>query len=802
MIRNFLKIALRNIAKEKFYSFINILGLTIGITAALFVVIYITDEVSYDRFHTKIDRMYRLWISGKIGGQEFKGTWISPPVAHTFKDEIPEVAEACRLYKMDEILLKYEKNAFSENLVYYADSNFFQFFSFKLIQGDPSTVLNEPNSIVLTRSMAKKYFGNETGVGKVISVFNDKIDYKVTGIAEDPPENSHFDFNALLAMSSYGFSKSTSWTSNSFKAYLILYPGSDPEEVAKKMRDVTVAHVGPELQQYMGLSFKEFEEQGGRYGYFIQPVKDIHLHSHLDGELKPNSDISYMYIFGAIGIFILLIACINFMNMSTARSAGRSKEVGLRKTLGSMKGHLIFQFLSESIIYSLFAMILAIVAFYLLMPSFNQLSGKELNTKILLDIPITASLLGITLLTGLLAGSYPAFYLTSFRVSEVLKGSLKAGVKSKWIRAILVTLQFSISIILIICTSIVYRQLQFVQNKNLGFDKENVMVVQNTDRLGNSRQAFKNAIIRQSGIVSASYSDYVFPGVNNTTVFRDPEAGDVDHLMGAYFGDYDQVQTMGFQIVKGRNFSRDIPSDSSGILINEAAVKEYGWDDPLGKELLYYGSDVPVRLRVVGILKDFNFESLRNQVRPISMRLLNNGNQMTIRIKMENPRDAVKLVENHWKELAPDEPFEYNFLDQRFDDLYRSEQRLGGLFTMFTGIAIFIACLGLFGLAAFIAEQRTKEIGIRKAMGASTIGITTLLSKEFAKFVIIAFLVAIIPSYLVMTDWLQGFTYRISLDPLIFMTGGFIAFIIAIATVSYQSLKAASTNPATSLRYE
>ena len=802
MFRNFFKIAFRNILKEKFYSFINILGLTIGITGALFVIIYITDELSYDRFHSRIDQMYRIYLVGKIAGQEFKGTWTSPPVALTFADEIPEVQEACRINLINDIIFRYEEKVFTENEVFYADSNFFQFFDFQLLQGDPGTALKEPNSIVLTQSLARKYFGEELALGKVISVGNDKSLYKVTGICAETPHNSHFYFTSLLSMSSMDFSRSTSWTSNSFQSYLMLHPGSDLEEVQAKMREITKKYVGPELQQFMGVSYDEFEEQGGLYGYFIQPVQDIHLRSHLDGELQPTSDISYLYIFGAIGLFILLIACINFMNMSTARSAGRAKEVGLRKTLGSMKSQLILQFLSESVIYALLAMVLAILSFFLLLPSFNLVSGKVLDYHILMKPWMFFTLVAITLLSGLIAGSYPAFYLTAFRAAETLKGNLKAGVKSGWIRATLVTVQFAISIILIICTSIVYRQLMFTRQTNLGFNKDRVLVIQNTGRLENNRQAFKNALVKESGIIASSYSNYVIPGVNNTSIFRDPAGGDVDHLMGTYLGDYDHLRAMGYELAEGRNFSKDIPADSSAVLLNQAAVRELGWDDPLGKDLIFYGGDDPEPLHVIGILKDFHFESLREHIRPMAIRLLNVANQMTVRFNLKNPGEAIDLVESNWSELAPDEPFEYTFLDEKFDALYRAEQRLGTLFTLFTVVAIFIACLGLFGLAAFVAEQRTKEIGIRKAMGASTLNITTLLSREFTRFILYAFLIAIAPSYLLMTNWLEGFAYRVNLDPGTFFLGGLIAFLIALLTVIYQALKAAYINPATSLRYE
>ncbi|MDN5205259.1 ABC transporter permease [Fulvivirgaceae bacterium BMA10] len=801
MFKNYIKVGIRNILKQKFYAAINILGLSIGIAAAMFIVFYVADELTYDQFHQKIDRMHRVGLHGKLGGQEVYVTSTCPPLAHTMMDEIPEVEATCRLWEWDNVVMKYEDLAFTEEDILLTDSNFFDFYSFRLLEGNPKTALKEPRSIVMTSSVARKYFGDETGLGKLITVGNDGDTYTVTGIVQDPPGNSHFKFNFLFSMSSSDFGSSEQWLSNSLHTYFIVREGSEMNNVQTKLDDMVVKYVGPEIQQFMGISLQKFLDQDGAYGYLIDRVEDIHLNSRLEGELEPPGDIANVYLFIAIGLFILLIASINFMNLSTARSAGRTREVGMRKTFGSFRSQLIGQFLIESIIYSIIALVLALIIVGTLMPQFNLLSGKELELNILLNTWMILGTLGLTILVGVLAGSYPAFYLTHFKVTEILKGKVARGMKGGGIRGILVVLQFGMSIFLIIFTIIVYRQLQYTQNKNLGFDKEQVLVVYNASRLENNRDAFKNELSNQNMITDVSYSNSVIPGVNNTTVFRKAGAEE-DHIIGVYFGDYEHVNTMGFQLLDGRNFSRDFPTDSSAILINEATVKELGWTNPINEELISFNGDEPEKLKVIGVLKDFNFESLRNTVRPLIIRLGTRGNLITVKLNTGEVKEAVNLIETKWKEFAANEPFEYEFMDQNFDEMYRTEQRMGKLFAVFTVIAIFVACLGLFGLAAYTAEQRTREIGVRKALGASGFNIVTLLSKEFMKFVAISFILAVGPAWYFIDKWLEGFVYRVSIGAGIFIISGLLALIIALLTVSYQSIKASRVNPASTLKYE
>jgi len=802
MIRNYFKVALRNILKQKFYSLINILGLTIGIVATLFIILYVTDELSFDRFNSNIERMYRVGLNGRLAGQEVHVNYTPPPLATAMVNEVPGVEQSLRIWEWGDVVIRYEDKVFTEDLIFHADSNFFKFFSFQLLEGDPVTALKEPNSIVLSESMANKFFGDGEKLGRIITFSNDNKAMKVTGVIQDPPHNSHFKYNYLVSFSSNDFGKSDQWLSNSLHTYFIVQEDTNPDNVLASLNSNLIPkYVGPQIQQFLGMSLEKFIEQDGAYGYFINPVKDIHLFSDVDGELEPPGDIAYIYIFSAIGLFILIIAAINFMNLSTAKSSGRAREVGMRKTLGSLKSQLIGQFLFESMIYSVIAVFLAVIFVAFLLPQFNLIAGKDVVFGQLADPAMIVGVIGLTLLIGFLAGSYPAFYLTRFKVTDVFKGSAAKGTKSGLIRGVLVVLQFAISILLIICTFLVYNQLQYTQNKNLGFDKEKVLVISNADRLGNNRQAFKDALQNDVNIIAASYSNNVIPGVNNTTIFRKPESEE-DHIIGVYYADHEHIDVMGFSVIAGRNFSRDFPSDSSAMLVNEAVVKEMGWQNPIGEKLISFNGPKPSEITVVGVLKDYNFESLRANIRPILILLGNFGNDMTVRYKLDDPKEAIKLIESKWREVAPEEPFEFTFLDERFDELYRSEQRLGVLFTIFTGLAIFIACLGLFGLAAFTAEQRTKEIGIRKAMGASSFSIVRLLSTEFVNFILVAFILSIYPAYYFISGWLENFAYRIEINWLVFLLSGILALFVALLTVSIQSVKASHLNPANTLRYE
>lgn len=804
MLRNYLNVAIRNILKHKFFSFINIIGMTIGITACLLIVIYINDELSYDRFHAQADRIYQVGLHGRIAGQDIYTTTTCPPMAGAFMSDIPEIESATRLKQTYGLSVKYEDNKFTQDQVFYADSNFFQFFSFRLLQGDAGTVLKEPNSVVVTEAMATKYFGEENPVGKLMVMGQDQTTFKVTGVAQDPPQNSHFRFEMLLSAATDASMKSDVWLNNFMYNYFMLKPNTRIEDVTPKFNGLVEKYVGPEVERFLSTTLKDLRAKGDEWGYFATALTDIHLRSTANDSITPPGNMAYLYFFGSIGIFIIAIACINFMNLATARSAGRAKEVGLRKTLGSMRAQMIWQFLAESGLYSGLAVALALVACYFVLPAFNQLSGKMLTMGVIATPVFIAGLVGLILIVGVVAGSYPAFYLTSFNAVEVLKGKVRAGMKTKGIRSMLVVFQFGLSIFLIIFTLVVYQQLSYMQEANLGMDKNNVLVIQSTDRLGTNKEAFRNALRQEKVVQQVSYTNNAFPGVNNTTVFR-VSGSDQDHIMGIYSADYEHMDVIRFTLKEGRYFSRDFPSDSSAIILNEAAVREFGFEKPIGEEILFFdgggGPGNATKLKVVGVIKDFNFESFKAQVRPLSVRLRSNDRTLLVRYS-GNPRETVSKVEDLWKRMAPNEPLDYSFLDDNFDELFRVEQRMGDIFTVFSGLAIFIASLGLFALAAFTSEQRAKEIGIRKVMGASVISITVLLSKEFTRLVLFAFVPAGLVGWYVANQWLEGFAYRVTVSPVIILASGFAALVLAWVTVSYQSIKAAVANPAETLRSE
>ena len=800
MFQNYFKVAVRNILKHKFYSILNISGLAFGLTACFLIGLYIFDELSFDKFHKDYENIYCVALHGKIAGQEIHTASSCPPLSQEMVNKIPGVEQAIRVNRWGNVVMKYEDKAFTETKALLVDSNFFDFFSFQLIEGDTKTALKEPNTMVITKESAVRYFGNQTAIGQLIVVGNDNKAFKVTGVVKEAPANSQIQFDMLLSSESDENMKSNGWTNNGLYTYFRKNPKTTLESIDVKLRDFVVEHVAPELEQGYGISFKEFEKQGGIYAYYSYSLASSHLYQvELNDGISPASDVKYVYIMGAVGIFILLIACINFMNLSTARSASRAKEVGLRKTLGSVRSKLIVQFLSESFVYTFVSMVLAIAGVYLLLPAFNLLSAKALVFDTMLTPIMLSTVIGIFLIVSLLAGSYPAFYLTSFNPVDVLKGKVKSGMKSKGVRSALVVVQFTISIFLIISTMVVYNQLSYLQEKNIGLDKQNVLILRNTSRLANNMDAFKESLNNQVGI-KASYTNNVFPGVNNTTVFR--TAGtDQDRILGTYYADYDHLDVLKIELAEGRNFSKEFPSDSTACLINEAAMKELGWTDPLNQKLVNYNAEKAFDMQVIGMVKDFNFESFKSKVRPLVIQLTKKSNNMLIRY--DGPaKDAISKVEEQWKKIAANEPFEYAFLDQNFDELFREEQKLGELFTVMTGIAIFVACLGLLGLASFTAEQRTKEIGIRKVMGATVSSVSTLLSKEFMLLVGISFVVATGFAWYAMESWLNTFAYRIELGVGVFLIGGIIAASIAWLTVSFHFIKAARSNPSDSLRYE
>lgn len=804
MFKNYLKTTINNIKKHRFFSIINILGLSIGIASSLFVTLHVIDEFSYDHFNDKGDRIYRVTIDGKLGDQVLGGSTTTAKLANTLRNEVAPVENATNVMGWGSTSLLYEDKKFIERKAIVVDSSFLQVFTYPLLHGNPTTALDEPNSIVLTEDLAIKYFGSTNeAFGKLMVVDGAEISFKVTGVAENVPDNSHLKFTALLSRQSFPEQDEQHWLNDNVQTYFVLKDNATIAQVDDQLEVLIQKYVSPLLKQFMGIDINEFRESGrGDYNLRTQALYDIHLYGIVDNELDPQGDISYIYILLAIGVFLLAIASINFMNLSTAKSANRAKEVGLRKTMGATRGQLIGQFLTESMVFSVLSAVLALLLVYMFLPSYNLLTGKFLVIDSIFEPGMLAIIAGIVLIVGVLAGSYPAFYLTSFEVIDVIKGKLNAGSKNKSIRGVLVTFQFWISIVLIISTAVVYQQLEYAQSKKIGIDKDQVFYVVNAFRLKNDMAAFKTALERIPEIQSLSYTRTRFPNMNSNSVYK-AKGGESEHRLAIVQTDYDLQKVMGFKMVEGRYFSPDFITDSLAIIVNEATVAEMGWKNPLEEALVdrdFDGNEV--LLPVIGVMKDFSFESVKNEIRPIMFRLTGPAGHLAIRFNGADYEKIIPKAEKEWDKLVPNEPFEYEFMAAEFDAMFRSEQRLMKLFTLLTGLAIFIAALGLFGLTAFTAEQRTKEIGIRKALGASVWQINTLLTKEFTKLVLVAFILAIYPVYYLMNGWLDNFAFRIAMGIWVFVMGGVVSFVISWLTVSFQAQKVARANPMDALKYE
>jgi putative ABC transport system permease protein len=802
MIKNYLKTALRIMLRQKAYSAINVIGLSVGIAATLMILIYITDELSYDKMHKDGDRIYRVSISGRLQGNEFDGANSPAPVAEAMQKEIPEIEEVVRFGMWRTMPISYGEKAFTEKRMLIADSNFFKFFNFEIIKGNPDEFLKGTNKLVITESMAKRYFGNEDPIGKILLRGADKTAGEVVGLVKDPPSNSHITFDVVLSGQSWDYMKNDEWTSNNLYTYFKVHRGADLDAVKKKLDALVVKNAGAELERYLGYTYKQFVEAGNRYGLFFTPLLDIHLRSHLSEEITPNGNIQYLYIFGVIAAFIILIACINFMNLSTARSANRAKEVGVRKTIGAIRERLILQFLSESLLYSVLSTIVALAIIALTLDSFNLLSGKQLNFSIFSNPLIVAGLAVFTIIIGCLAGSYPAFYLTAFKPTEVLKGKIRSGFRNSALRNVLVVFQFIISIALIFGSLVVYKQLHYMQEKNLGFEKENVVSLLHTFALGKNSQAFKNEIASNPSFKGASFANQLPPNIGWNSAFR-KGGSDQDFLLYIYEVDHDHLQTMRYEMTEGRFYSKEFKSDTAAIILNESAYNAMGFKNLDEATVVTYRNATPRPLKVIGVLKDFNFQSLRDNIKPMAVLLGSEPNyEMAIRLAAGNKQEQIETLEKIYKKYASGSPFEYSFLDQNFDALFRAEQRMSQIILVFTILAIGIACLGLFGLAAYTAEQRAKEISIRKVMGASVSQLMVLMSKDFTILVMVAFVVATPIAWYFADTWLQGFANRISIDYTVVIISGIASFVIALLTISYQSLRAAKENPVNAMRSE
>jgi len=807
MFKNYVKIALRNFLKHKGFSFISIFGLAIGVACCLLIVLFVLDEISYDQHHKKADQIYRVGIRGFVNNTLFHGVVTCSPMAQTLVNEFPEVTAATRLRNFGFPVFRYEDKVFSEEKVFWVDQSFFDVFTISFIKGDPKTALAQPNTIVLTRSMALKYFGDEDPIGKSLNADKQR-DYLVTGVVEDVPHNSHFHYDFLASLVTYDDSRSPIWVSNNYYTYFVLQEGASPEALEAKLAELVKKYVGPQIQAAVGITLEQFFASGGEWGYFIQPLTGIHLHSHLDFELEPNGDIAYVYIFSIIALGILLIACINFVNLATARGANRAREVGIRKTVGSNRGQLIQQFLSETTIMSFFAVLLALLAVQFLLPFFNNITGKELAVPYLQNVFTIPFLLGLVLFIGMLAGTYPAFFLASFDPVVVLKTEMSGRSKKSNMRNVLVVFQFTVSIVLIVGTVIVSQQLRYIQNRNLGFNKEQVVVVKKTDDIGNQVPAFRQELLKSPNVINATNTNNLIGNEFGNSAYKLAGAtGEETHLLWTYVTDPYFVETYQVKMATGRYYEEGRQTDQQSAVINEAAVKDLGLTDPLGKQIVAIAPtpDQSLTFTIIGVMKNFHFKSLHYKIAPLIVHLFGpegRGRYVSVRVRSENIRETIAFLENTWRKFASNQAFEYEFFDDHFAKIYQAEERTGQIFFSFSLLAIIIASLGLFGLATFVAEQRTKEIGIRKVLGATETGIVFLLSKQFTKWVVLSNLFAWPVAYYFMQKWLQRFAYQASISVWSFLLAFIVVLFLALLTVSYQTVKAAKSNPVELLRYE
>jgi putative ABC transport system permease protein len=768
------------------------------------ILLFINHELSFDKFHEKADRTYRLYISGNFGDNIIKSSKTAAPIKDALEQDISEVEHVTRLLQTIRPVVRYFENSFVEEDFFYTDSSFFDTFTVKFIHGNPKSALNKPNALVITQEMAQKYFGKLNPIGMVISV--NQFEMEVTAVTEKMPSNSHFQYNFLASITTMGVDKWRSWLSSNLFTYVVLKPNVKPEDINQKVNDLTLKYLGPEVQQVMGVDLNAFEEMGNSFGFFFEPIIDIHLRSNLDHQLSQGGSIAYIYFFSTIAVFLLLIACINFMNMATAKYTNRAKEVGVRKVVGSTKSNLIFQFLVESIIVSFIAVIIAMTMVELVLPLFNNLAGKDMSLSYFTSWTVLPSLLVFGLIVGVIAGSYPAFFLSSFKPIKVLKGQVSSGVKGVRFRGALVVIQFAITITLFISTFVVNSQLTYFKSRNLGFEKEGVLVLKRTHTLGDKHTAFREEILKSTDLVNASFCDAI-PGYdfNGTTISL--EGRPMEEMVHTGFIRVDEYyfETLGIGLESGRFFSSDFGTDNETIVINEKLAELCGLKDPIGKRLMvpFLTGDKLIPAEIIGIVPNVFYESLHREVRGMTYaKETGVGWLMAIRFNSQDIGQTIKFIESKWNEFNPNQPFLYSFLDNDLNQLYKEEERTSKIFSIFSILAIFIACLGLLGMASFTAEKRTKEIGIRKVLGATNQSIFVLLSKQVVLLVLIASFFAIPASWLVMKNWLSNFAYRIDMELWMYVLGVIIAFLIAILTISFQAIRVALQNPINSLKYE
>ena len=817
MWKNFVRVTLRSLSKNKAFNAINIAGLAIGLASAIFIILYIISETSYDKFNKRSADIYRLYVDGKMTGEEFKGAWNSPVTGPTLYEEIPEIENFCRFdFQSNQLIWVNPDNKFLEDRIMLADSSFFEVFSIKLLEGDPATCLDEPQTILLTESKAAQYFPEGDPIGKSIAMDSESNLFRVTGVVEDAPRTSHFIYDFIVSYSSDERSRATFWLSNWMMTYILVTPGTDQDQLNSKIRASVLENIRAQLQQFMGITPEEFEEAGNSYGILTQPLLDIHLDQEIDvpnGDgYRPIGNRTYLVIFGVIAFFILVIASINFMNLSTARSLSRAKEVSLRKVVGSDRKQLIKQFLFESVFLSLVSLVIALVLVVVLIKPFNNLVGMNLELGDISRWYMVSSFALLAILVGLLSGSYPSFVLASFKPIFALKGNASTKNGTTVLRNILVIVQFSISIIIIAGTLVIYWQFRYMTNKDLGFDKEQLVVLERLHPLDKQIQAFKEELCSHSSILTATNSTAYLGATNNNSTFAiKGRPVEESAMLFVYYTDEDFMETYRFPLATpdSRFLSRDFPGDSSACLINEATVRKYALKDPLNTIFIEPSDQgFDKERRVIGVVSDHHFSSLKDEIGAQIIMLKPQSwdwhGYITLRIAggRENIEAAMAHVDKTWKAFTNDEPLQYFFLDEQLENYYAEEKRTGIITLIFSILAIFIASLGLFGLTLYNSQKRIREIGLRKVLGATEGNVIAVISKSVGYAVGISILIAMPVAYFMMQDWLRGFPYNVGFQPLLFLMAAMLAIIIAMVTVTITALKAARINPAMALHYE
>ncbi len=816
MLGNYLKIAFRNLRRNKLYSFINVVGLAMGIACAVLIFLWVRNETSYDDFFKDTASMYRVNWSYLWNGAEGIGPTTPPPLAAKLTEEVPEIASTIRIYPAPPDIGRYGGKLFNEERIFGVDSNFFDFFSFRFSAGDPRTALSSPNSVVLTASTARRYFGGESPVGKMLELGDKRWEinrpydnlFLVTGVVEDPPENSHLQFDMLTSISSYPSVAffNWSWVWMQVVTYARVPDPTMISAVEAKAK-IVVAKYAPAAFRRVGFSYDELIKSGGRWDFVLQPLNDVYLgSSQIGNRLGPIGNRSYVLSFSLIAAFILLIACVNFMNLSTARAEKRAKEVGVRKSLGSSRESLFAQFMTESVVHSLLALPLALFFVELCLGPFTTLVGKPIHFRLFDPIWQIPVLIGLSMCLGVFAGSYPGLYLSAIRPVQIFREGPGGRIGGRRLRGFLTIFQFAIGIGLIVCTLLVHEQVRFVNNADLGFKKENLIVVSNVNSpLGTQLDAFRAKVATLPHVVEASITSGVPPNSGFADYYKVQGKGDEQLMLISYMVDENFMSTLGITLDAGRGFQKEDPSDANGVILNETAVKQFGIRDPIGKTINYPSKGT---YTILGVAKDFNFQDLHAPVMPFG--LFHRSSQsysipasyIVLRVNGQDLGSTIASLEATWKEFTDRTPFEFTFLDQDLEQQYTSERNLANIFLVFSVLAILIGALGLLGLASFVTERRTKEIGVRKVLGASVPQVVFLLSKEFSKWVLIANIVAWPVAYYVMDRWLQNFAYRTNIGIGLFILSGISALVIALVTVSTLAIRAAAANPVEALRYE